>query len=202
VGQDTYYFYNNPLRLQSPEESYPNNADEVNTILAALPEILQNVELGERVLPYSDLIGMTVDFDATDISGNPISLPELFSQHEITMINLWASWCGPCREELPFLEELSKTFAEKDCALIGLVVEGDQSSEAASAASLVRSLGLTYPNILPTAENWMEHPLFKIKEIPNTIFVDRSGKILRAPILGSLTFKYEETLNALLEEAK
>ena len=202
VGEDTVYFYDNPLRRGNPEYNFPDSVEEINRIVDALPEIVERIELGERVAPYSDLVGQTVSFGATDTHGNPVSVSELFSQHKITMINLWATWCGPCRDELHFLEEFSKTLVDKDCALIGLLVEGNDSSEAAEAASMVKSYGLSYPNLLPTDADWMENPIFKTREIPNTIFVDRDGKILCPPILGSLTSQYEKTLDSLLEQIK
>ena len=61
-----------------------------------------------------------ISFETTDLDGNAVTVEELFSQHKLTMINLWGTYCGPCIGEMPDLEILSQRLAEKDCAIVGL----------------------------------------------------------------------------------
>ena len=55
-----------------------------------------------------------VIFETTDIDGNQVSSADIFSQHKITMVNIWGTFCGPCIDEMPDLEVLSGRLAEKD----------------------------------------------------------------------------------------
>ena len=64
-----------------------------------------------------------ISFETTDLDGNAVTAEELFSQHKLTMINLWGTYCGPCIGEMPDLEILSQRLAEKDCAIVGVVVD-------------------------------------------------------------------------------
>ena len=109
----------------------------------------ENTEYFVPVSPFEALIGNKVEFETTDIDGNPITSEEIFSQHEVTMVNVWATWCYWCVYELPELNEVNKRLAEKDCAIVGLVGDGTDDDTIKEAKQLLKENGDEYLNILP-----------------------------------------------------
>ena len=127
------------------------------------------------------------------------TLPVLDADEELTLsdyrgtpvvLNVWASWCPPCRIELPLLERGSNEYAASGVQFIGLDI---QDTEAA-ALSTVRRFGLTYPNVRDargqTAVDW------GIVGLPVTFFIDRDGFVVRRAV-GALT---SEKLAIAVEE--
>ena len=68
-----------------------------------------------------------ISFETVDLEGNPVTSKELFADHKITMINIWATWCTHCVRELPELEKMSKEWAEQDCQIIGICARSSES---------------------------------------------------------------------------
>ena len=138
--------------------------------------------------------GQIISFKANDLDGNPVSSAEIFSQHEITMVNIWATWCGPCVGELAELQEIHKRFLEKDCAVLGLMTDDD----IRSAKNLIRQNGVTYQ----VAVNTSFRSVFPYSGIPTSFFVDRNGRFLGTMIVGAYPEKYEAALEPLLEQVR
>ena len=83
----------------------PAYQEEFKVLKAAIQDVLKNGEYYVPVIPGEDMVGKVFSFEGTDLDGNPIKSEDIFSAHAVTMINFWATWCGPCRKEL---EELGK----------------------------------------------------------------------------------------------
>ena len=130
-------------------------------------------------------------FDMTDLEGNPVSSEDFFAQHEITMINIWATWCGPCISELEELQKIHTRISELDCAILGLLTDRDIDA----AKKLIADHGMTYP-VLLAPEHFNSY--YPFTAVPTTIFVNRQGELLGEPIVGVQTAIYEETLRSLL----
>ena len=118
------------------------------------------------------------DLTLSDYRGTPL------------VLNVWASWCPPCRIELPLLERASNQYAGSGVQFIGLNI---QDTEAAALIT-VRWFGLTYPNVRDprgrTAVDW------GVVGLPVTFFVDRDGFVVRRAV-GALT---AERLAVAVEE--
>ena len=142
---------------------------------------------------YEALIGTKVEFTTTDLDGNSVSSADLFAQNEITMVNIWATWCGPCVNELPELQEISLRLKDQNCGVIGLLVDGDVET----AKLLMEDNGVTYPVIL-APENLDE--MFIHYYVPDTYFVDSEGMILAVPVVGAYTDRYEPAVEELLQK--
>ena len=65
-----------------------------------LGEAMKNAEYFVPVVPGEGLVGKTLSFETTDLDGNTVKSEDLFAQHELTMVNIWTTWCGPCKGEL------------------------------------------------------------------------------------------------------
>jgi cytochrome c biogenesis protein CcmG/thiol:disulfide interchange protein DsbE len=96
--------------------------------------------------------------------GQPVDLAELKGP---LVINLWASWCGPCREELPQYQ----AFAQKYAGRVDVLGVDWQDTRAAQARALVRSTGVTYPLVTDPAGR------LRAQALPKVILVDRDGKV-------------------------
>jgi len=88
------------------------------------------------------------------------------------MINVWASWCGPCREEMGSLERLARRYNGNEFNLIGISIDDDGNA----AAAFTRQLEITFKNFLDN--NLLLENMLGANTIPLTIFVDASGRVL------------------------
>jgi thiol-disulfide isomerase/thioredoxin len=120
--------------------------------------------------------------------GQPVRLSQITGP---AVVNLWASWCPPCREELPAFQALSQR-AEGRVTILGVVTHDERSS----AASIARDLGLTFPAVVDD-EAKLGDELVKLGEatsaLPVTLFVNR-GRIIFAYQGKALTQKSLDTL--------
>ncbi len=108
-------------------------------------------------------------FELNSNSGKPVSLADLKGQ--IVLVNFWASWCGPCRQEMPILEQLNHQYRSKGVALIGVNVEPD----SAAATSWLKATPVTFP-ILYDVDSKVSK-LYEVQGMPNTVIIDRKGVV-------------------------
>lgn len=200
AGGYTYYYvipdysvYDDMLKEALPEDLFAEYQDVMANVEQ---DVLNGVTLkgAHRVFEVTP-IGTQLSFETTDLNGNAVSTADLFAGHKVTMVNLWATWCTYCKNEMPELEELSKELAEKDCQIIGICwdVEDDNVQEA---IRILEERGVTYTNIKATDE--MKKTLFSIG-LPTTYFVDSEGKVLTNPVKGVDFDKYSVRLEEALK---
>ena len=144
------------------------------------------------------MTGSGLDFVTTDLDGNMISSKDLFAQHEVTLLNVWASWCGPCQDELPELEAINNRIAADDCAVVGLLYDGDEDEAVEAARQVLQASGVTYLVIRPP-ENVDE--IFNIQCYPTTFYISRDGKFLGEPTEGADVDEYGYRLDQYLSGA-
>ena len=101
--------------------------------------------------------------------GSTIDLSQFKGQ--VVMINFWASWCGPCRQEMPLLESMYKKYQPLGFTLIGVNVEPDQKD----AESFLKQTPVTFP-VLFDAKSKVSG-LYNVQGMPTTVFIDRKGKV-------------------------
>ena len=157
--------------------------------------LFANSEFGKPADIEDSIVGRKVEFETTDIDGNLITSEELFGSHEITMVNIWTSWCGYCIDEMKELEAINGRLAAKDCAVVGILADGDEEDALASGKETLKEKSVTYTNILPP-ENLND--IFYISGYPTTYFVNREGIIVDKPITGAYVDQYEPAVETLL----
>lgn len=108
-------------------------------------------------------------FQLNSSTGKPISLADLKGQ--IVLVNFWASWCGPCRQEMPILEQLNTKYHNKGVALIGVNVEPD----SAAANAWLKATPVSFP-ILYDVDSKVSK-LYEVQGMPNTVILDRKGVV-------------------------
>jgi thiol-disulfide isomerase/thioredoxin len=169
--------------------------EEYVSLLDLAPDIIYDAEYYAPENPYTALIGEDVFFDTEDLYGNPVSSSELFEKNKITMVNVWATWCGHCVEELPQLEQINRRLQNIGCGIIGVLSDCDDSESVETAQDIVDSMGVTYPVVKMTEE--MES-IFNSSSLPISYFVSRDGQIVGTPVEGAMVNKYYEAVEDLL----
>jgi thiol-disulfide isomerase/thioredoxin len=120
---------------------------------------------------------MAPDFTLTALDGKPQSLSQY--RGKAVIINFWASWCEPCKAEMPLIEEYAEKYPSQ------LVVLGLNSEETALVAqSFVDSLKIKFPILLDS--NGVVSDLYRVDGFPTSIFIDSNGRI-QAEQVGSLS---------------
>lgn len=112
-----------------------------------------------------------MDFTIETYDGKTISLYETLKEKELVLINIWASWCGPCRNEFPFMEEAYKAYSDR-VEIIAVSCEPTDTNE--SIGEFAKELGLTFPMGKDTANLAY---LFQAQYIPTSVIVSKTGKV-------------------------
>jgi peroxiredoxin len=120
-----------------------------------------------------DLRHQQVDFTLTDLHGKAWALKDLRGQ--VVLVNMWATWCPPCRSEMPELDSIYKRF-KKD----GLIVLAITDEEAGKARQFVDEHRLSFPILLDTDKS--VHKQFTIEGLPRSFVYDREGKLVAQAI--------------------
>ena len=138
-------------------------------------------------LTQPSLSGKQLQFETVDIDGNPVSSEALFAQHEITMLNLWATWCSPCVGELSELNEVNEKLGQMDGAVVGLLNDDKSPENIETAKRFLSENNVQYLNIL-APDNMND--VIRQSSFPMTVFVNREGVIVGRTLLGTVGDKY------------
>ena len=140
------------------------------------------------------------EFSTVDLDDHIVT-NDVFSQAEITVVNFWDTFCGPCVNEMPELTEWEASMPE-DVQLIGIVVDAvsKDSDEYDAALQITEKTGVAYRNLIPTAE--MNDIINGITGVPTTFFVDRDGKLIGDPIVGANVDGYRKVVEDYLNGQK
>ena len=123
-----------------------------------------------------------MSFTAKTLSGEEID-GSYFSAHKLTMVNFWATWCGPCVSEMPDIAALHTEYADKGFAVLGILV-WDEGSEK-SALDFLLSSGISYPVVAYDTVPLFTEIAATQQAIPFTIFYDSTGKQVGDVLVGS-----------------
>jgi len=113
--------------------------------------------------------GPAPNFTLKDTGGNNMRLSEL--RGNVVLINFWASWCGPCRQEMPLLDELYTQYKPLGFTILGVNVE----EKSADARDLLKKIPVSFPVLLDN-ENKVSK-LYNVVAMPSTVIVDRDGNM-------------------------
>lgn len=113
------------------------------------------------------------DFAYSTPEGKKYTLKDFAGK--VVIVDVWATWCGPCKAEIPHFIDLAKRYDEKGLRIVGLNVEGDEpDADAKTIAAFVKENGINYPCLVADAAATEKVPNFE--GFPTTLFFDRSGK--------------------------
>lgn len=143
------------------------------------------VDTSESTQPSA---GVLSSFTATDLEGNTVD-QSILEGHKLTMVNVWGTFCQPCKEEMPDLAALHTEYADKGVQIVGIVSDvltQDGSLDEAlveDARTIASGSGVTYTNLLPTPD--LYGILGQIYALPSTFFVDETGNQVGTLYMGA-----------------
>ncbi len=137
----------------------------------------------DRFLPVE--VGTAApDFAARDMRGRPVSLEQLRGQ--VVLVNIWATWCGPCRDEMPSLQRLHERLGARGLHVVAVSVDGASAAERAAGdprrlvEAFAREMGLDFTLWLdPSGE---VQRTYRTTGVPESFLVDRDGTIVKKVI--------------------
>ncbi|MDO8345210.1 MAG: TlpA disulfide reductase family protein [Cellvibrio sp.] len=166
----------------------------------SLQKYLAKKILGMSVLLAAGLLAVNAiadpapDFTLQSSTGENVRLAE--QRGQVVMLNFWASWCGPCRKEMPLLDEMSKRYSAAGFVLYGVNVEEDN----ADAKKLIKELGVTFPILYDTESK--ASSLYNVDAMPTTVVIDKKGEIrfVNRGYKAGDEAKYREQIRELIKE--
>jgi thiol-disulfide isomerase/thioredoxin len=113
------------------------------------------------------------DFDLQTLDGKSLKLSDL--RGKAVLLNFWATYCGPCKIEMPWFVELQKQYGPQGFQIVGLSMD-DSSTSTEEIAKFVKDLGINYPVVL--GKESVAQSYGGVGVLPTTFFLDRDGKII------------------------
>jgi peroxiredoxin len=134
------------------------------------------------------------DFTLRSTDGRNVRLDELRGQ--VVLVNFWATWCGPCREEMPRLNALYEKYRGSGFVLLGVNVDDDPATALATATRLA----VGFPVLLDTDKKVSK--LYALETMPSTLLIDRDGKVrfVHRGYRAGTEADYERQIRGLLKE--
>ena len=134
------------------------------------------------------------DFTLKSSNGKNLRLSE--HRGEVVMINFWATWCGPCREEMPLLNRLHEKYRKAGFTLLGVSVD----DKPQAAKDMARQLGIGFPVLFDDDKQLSRR--YDIDAMPSTLLIDRDGKVryIHRGYRPGYETRYEEQIKELLKQ--
>ena len=124
-------------------------------------------------LAVSSMVGASASlapsFTLPSRAGDNVSLDQLKGQ--VVMLNFWASWCGPCRQEMPLLDQMHKRYSALGFTLVGVNVEAN----TADAERWLKDTPVSFPVLFDRDSKVSK--LYDVSAMPSTVFIDRKGNV-------------------------
>jgi peroxiredoxin len=176
---------NNPGSYAAPyflsRVQYGMDVDELDKLVSALDtklvEVPSIVALKERIEKLKTVaVGQTApDFTMNDQDGNPVKFSDIYKQNEYTLLDFWAAWCGPCRQENPNIVAVYNDYKDKGFSVFGVSLDRDRDAWLKA----INDDNLTWPHV-SDLNYWNNEAaqLYAVNSIPASIIVDKNGKII------------------------
>ena len=187
----TYTLLTNPgIDLSALPEK---EQDTCRALIAATADFTKDMTLSG--VPERGGLDSALSFSSKTIGGQDID-SSVFQDNKLTMVNIWATWCGPCVNELPELQKLYENLPE-GVGMLGICTDG--ADEAEMAKKILEKAGVKYDNVAAN-EEMTSGFLANIQAYPTTIFVDSEGNIVGDPYEGAPSSDVEGTYLAEIQK--
>ena len=138
-----------------------------------------------------------ITFEARDLEGNTVT-ETVFAESELTMVNVWATYCNPCLSEMPELGELAGEYRSDEFQIIGIVSDVMEGEDQTLVETLVQETGAAYPHLLAN-DSIYRAILNSVSGVPTTFFFVGDGMYLGGVVGSAGKSAWEEIVNGLLE---
>lgn len=134
------------------------------------------------------------DFTLKGADGRNLRLQE--QRGQVVLVNFWATWCGPCRQEMPHLNRLYDKYRNSGFTLLAVNIDDDPRTAMATAAKM----GLRFPVLLDTDKTVSKR--YDLGSMPATVLIDRDGKVryLHRGYRDGMELSYEQQIRDLVKE--
>jgi peroxiredoxin len=146
-------------------------------------------QLKEAVIAAGEIGSRLPDFSVKDLQGREISSADL--RRKVVLIDFWATWCQPCKKEMPGYQKLLHRYGSRGFAVVGF--KFDTMMDTEDPVEFAKKMGVRYP--LAVAADDLKQKFGGIEGLPTTMLYDREG-ILRKKIIG---FEYPNAFEAALK---
>ena len=150
--------------------------------------------LGSIPVVESDRATAVTGVQLIDLAGHRVDLADY--RGRVVLLNLWASWCGPCRDEIPGLAMLSRTLEARGLVVLGVNVE---TMPPERVAEIGERLGITYPILLPARRGPLGN-LGLAEVLPHSWLIDRMGRLRASHAGWAPTRSFRRACDRLLDE--
>lgn len=206
-GKEYYFVYNDVLPAEGFSET---ELKDIQVMLDSLEDIRANLILfpehehdyeAEKQEMKEQAAGISMSqFETTDIEGNTVT-QDILKDYDVTMVNVWATWCGPCRKELPDIAAAYEKLPEN--ANIISICE-DAAEEGELAKELAEKAGMKYA-VLVAGDELTQSVMEYVSAFPTTFLVDSEGNLVGTPLIGvpsdeDVTQYYLDYINSGLEQ--
>ena len=153
--------------------------DMISQVKPIIPTIQCTDPISAEAAMMKNVKGLT--FETIDLEGNKIT-SDILAKYDVTMINIWATWCPPCRAELPEIGKLYEAFKDKGCNIIGITgdVSPDAQDALPTAKELISKADCNYTVV--QYNDTLKPILDNLSAWPTTIFVDKKGNIIASSV--------------------
>ena len=179
-------FYSENIGMDKVEEYLKEYAYKDNGIL-------KNVNNYIQALKRKAVGAMFTDFTMNDMQGTPRKLSDYVGKGDYVLVDFWASWCGPCRAEMPNVVSLYEKYHKKGLEIVGISFDEDETTWK----NAVKTMNMTWPQAseLRSWDNIMTQK-YGVTSIPYTILIDSNGTIIGQQLRGE---ELENTVKQYLE---
>ncbi|HHT05801.1 MAG TPA: TlpA family protein disulfide reductase [Hydrogenispora sp.] len=128
------------------------------------------------------------NFQLEDLSGEVVELKDVYRKNQLTMVNFWATWCPPCRREIPEFVRIYREYREQGLEILGVNVWEDSSLKQLQA--FVAAAEMEFPILRDVKAETAT--IYQVRAVPTTVFIDQKGRILEI-FVGALTYNQLQT---------
>lgn len=168
-------------------ESRRFSTDEQKEAVAKLSDDLKKVSVVEKMVEYHAVLDKTAegqtftDLKAKDPEGKDIALSDFAGKGNVVLVDFWASWCPPCRADMPELVKMYKEYKGKGFEIVGVSLDKEQTAWVKG----IKDLNITWPQI-SDLKFWDSElsKAYGVRGIPHTVLLDKDGKIVARGLRG------------------